>query len=396
MKIEFTTGKFIKQKIELQDNVAFLVGGSGTGKTQILKSLEGGFRGKNKNFFVNDREVHSGEFQVIFLQDQFDLKEETKLTKTSNFRNQVLKKINQLFLEHSEYQKITDQISGISLNVGQMINQIFEQNMTAITQPQIQLKFKTEKINLENIVDHLLEIHLQNSYDQTAIDPKILNHFLARMLIFNILKVGINEEDNKRPIVVLFDGPEIYTNPRTMFEMNQAIKTMIQDSNFYFIFATNSATCLRDFSNSCSKIHFLKENSLFKINDLNHKLTLATGLFHFSSNDGYQKWEQYWCEFQDIFTKQDLEKEKNFFYSNVFELFFQLIYFSDYELHFQRKNTNNNFFSLNIEKRKIFVTSDLKTILILLQFLPMFFDSWKFDSELNKKMKKINIFLKKQ
>lgn len=93
-KIQFTNHIFNKQNIKIKNNLAIIVGDSRSGKTEILNTLEQGLKGKINEFYVDEQKVNNDSFQVIYLQEYFNLKENLKLNKTSTLRNLLIQNIN--------------------------------------------------------------------------------------------------------------------------------------------------------------------------------------------------------------------------------------------------------------------------------------------------------------
>lgn len=247
MEITFTNKLFTKQKIVFSDHLGVLIGKHGSGKTTILDSLETGLKGKTRDFFVNNQTVKPGDFQTIYIKDHFDLKEEIKLTKSSPFRNQILKTINYHLLKKDQYQDLTAKIQKLALAVETTITELFAKNLKAITNENIVLKFGTEKINLENIVDRLLSIELFDQKQELFLNNTTFNKFLLRMVVFSVLQNSVDQNDQQRPIFLLFDNPELYTNLNTMIQLITILKKLLQKTNFFLLFASNSINFLLHF-----------------------------------------------------------------------------------------------------------------------------------------------------
>lgn len=287
MKIEFSNHIFTKQILQLSDSVAFLMGKNGVGKTTILETFYQGFRGKLKDFLVNDTAVGAADYQVLYLKDDFDLKEEVKFTRSSPFRIHLMHRVNQLLLEQKKYTGITEQVKDLSQAVSKIINHLFADQLHALTDPQIELQFNTQKITLENIIDQLLEVHLFDSKNEKPLESKGLNRFLLRMLVFNVLRSALNENDLQRPIIILFDHPELYTTPQTIQVLNIVLKELLQKPNFFCIIASNSPSYIANFCPPLPSLHFVKNSQISAIHKADTIMQKAIAVHAFLQTNEY-------------------------------------------------------------------------------------------------------------
>ena len=336
--IELTNHLFTKQKIVFHNHLAVLIGQHRSGKTTVLTTLFEGFKAKHRDFFVNDHSVNVSDFQVVYLKDHFSLKDEIKLTKTSPFRNHILKNINQNLLNQEKYQKVSAEIQTLALAMESALNDVFANNLNALTHEDIILKFDVHKINLENIIDHLLEIKLFNQKTQTVLEDKNFNHFLARMLIFNVLRSTVDEKDQQRPIIILFDNPEIYTTLKTMQQMNTILRELIQKEQIYLVIASNSVEYLTNLHCRLEHINWLKENTIHHFTNLDVILQEAVGNHAYLTNKEYEDLDKYHSHFNQIFDTHDLQQEWKTFY-DINWSYFLTAFFVD--CIFLKENTQN-------------------------------------------------------
>lgn len=393
MKIEFSNHIFTKQTLQLSDSVAFLMGKNGVGKTAILETFYQGFRGKLKDFSVNDVAVGAADYQVLYLKDDFDLKEEIKFTRTSPFRNHLIHQVNQLLLEQKKYAGITEQVKDLSQAVAKIINHLFANQLHALTDPQIELQFNTQKITLENIIDQLLEVHLFDSKNEKPLESKGLNRFLLRMLVFNVLRSALNENDLQRPIIILFDHPELYTTPQTIQALNTILKELLQKPNFFCIIASNSPSYIANFCPALPSLHFVKNSQIFAIHKADSIMQKAIAAHAFLQTDEYDDWNWYWRDFQKVFNSEDLQKEWKFFFMNVYYAFLEQTYFDS--IHLQDSGSQFKSSANIAETKSIIYTSNLKNLLFNYFLLTPLNISLSWDSITLKNYPKLTLFFKK-
>ena len=308
-EVEITNTFFQKQKIYFHDRLAILIGGHCSGKTTVLETLEDGFDGKNPHFLVNNEKVTKSDFQVMYLKDHFSLKEEIKLNKTSPFRQHIVKAINRHLLAQDKYQRVVDGIKQLSQEIEKVISELFSDNLHALTNKNITLKFDTDDINLEHIIE-LLEVHLFDQKKQTVLKDNSYNQFLLRMVVFNVLRVVVDEKDNQRPIIVLFDNPELYTTLKTSSQLNVILQKLMENTNFYLVFASNSVEYLTSLPHSIKSLNWLRESQIVHFDRTDDLLQKGVAIYHFLLNDQYQNFDDYFENFNAIFdTKKDLPKE---------------------------------------------------------------------------------------
>lgn len=254
-EVEFSTNLFHKQKIRFHNRLAILVGKHYAGKTTILDTLKEGFSGKSANFLVNNQRVGHADFQVMHLKDHFNLTEEIKFNKNSAFRKHFLLKINEHLLAQNKYPQVIADIKKLAMNIEKVINELFGNNLHALTNRNILLKFNVEKINLEHIISELLDIQLFDDKNQITLKETAFNQFLLRMIVFNVLKTAVDENDQQRPIIILFDNPELYTNLKTSKQLNAILQQLMQQQQFYFVLASSSVDYLTNLPHAIASLN---------------------------------------------------------------------------------------------------------------------------------------------
>lgn len=224
-KIQFTNHIFDKQNIKIKNNLAIIIGDSRSGKTEILNTLEQGLKGKINEFYVDEQKVNNDSFQVIHLQEYFNLKENLKLNKTSTLRNLLIQNINKNVINSNQkkYQKIIIKLTELHENFYELLSEssLNLLNKTDGINNNLQLKANLEIFSINNIIDKLLKIQIINNETNNIIDEENYSHFMLRVLLFNILKNSLDLNDKLRPIIILIDLPELYGTPKILFELNK-------------------------------------------------------------------------------------------------------------------------------------------------------------------------------
>lgn len=239
-KILFSNGIFDQQTLQVKDRVCFIIGDNNSGKTQILNTLATGFKGKSKQFKVDNQYVNSGDYQVVFLKEFFDIQNEIKITRTSEFRNEILKVLNKFTIDDNRYEILLKKLQKISNEVEEVISDNLTNKLFAITNQEIKLKTKLELNSLENVVDKLLKINICDTKNNNEIiDDSNYSRFILRMLILNILASYV-EQDDLRPIIFLIDLPELYGTPKMLCKINNFLKNLLAKNNNYLFITTNS------------------------------------------------------------------------------------------------------------------------------------------------------------
>lgn len=376
-EVEITNTFFQKQKIYFHDRLAILIGGHCSGKTTVLETLEDGFDGKNPHFLVNNEKVTKSDFQVMYLKDHFSLKEEIKLNKTSPFRQHIVKAINRHLLAQDKYQRVVDGIKQLSQEIEKVISELFSDNLHALTNKNITLKFDTDDINLEHIIE-LLEVHLFDQKKQTVLKDNSYNQFLLRMVVFNVLRVVVDEKDNQRPIIVLFDNPELYTTLKTSSQLNVILQKLMENTNFYLVFASNSVEYLTSLPHSIKSLNWLRESQIVHFDRTDDLLQKGVAIYHFLLNDQYQNFDDYFENFNAIFdTKKDLPKEWELFYRFQYNYLLKAFFFD--EVVFQEVDAQKgSYLSTTVQKDTYQLQATYALPIISICLLISFFDHLNF------------------
>ena len=375
--VQFKTSFFVNQKIKFHNNLAVLLGKHYAGKTTVLNTLSEGFAGKKADFLVNNQRVSSSDFQVIYLRDDLDFEKEIRITKTSPFRHNIFKAINSYLLSQEKYQEITNKIQDLALFIESVVTGLFAKKLKALTNDDVVLKFDVRKINLENIVDNLLNVDIFDLKKQENMDENSFNQFLKRMLIFNVLKMATDENDFKRPIVVLIDNPELYTDLKTAKQLNAILKQLM-DKNCYLVLSSNSVEYLVDFA-QVQSLNWLNGSEVLHFDSPNTFLKKGIAVYQFLLNDKYSDWFSYFDNFDHIFLEEDLDREWSYFFANVFSFFLQGLFLDQVVLSetssLEQKQLLTEF---QLEKLvgKFFLP--IRTVCLLV----VFFIHWKIDYKL--------------
>lgn len=396
-QLQFTnTPFFANQKIYFHNRLAILIGKHCAGKTTVLELLNQGLRCQKSNLLVNNQKVKINDFQVMYLKDRFNLNDEIKLNKKSILRNHILKTINQNLLTHTKYQKVIGEIKELALAIEKTIAELFGDNLHALTNKNILLKFGVDKINLEHIIDELLEIYLFDATKQTHLKEQTFNQFLLRMVVFNILKTAMDEEDDKRPIIVLFDNAELYTSLKTSNQLNTILQQLLTKSNFYLVLASNSVEYLTTLDHSIKSLNWLWEQQIFHFDKIDLILQQGVAMHQFLLNNRYADWTTYNNDFDRIFDpKNDLPREWAYFYRFDYGYFLKT-FFLDQVL-FEEVSDTNSYSIVKIQPhtQQLHATYSLslKSICLLASFFKHFGLHFAFSEQLLEQRKKICSFL---
>lgn len=230
-EIKFSDSFFTEETIQFHNNMAIIIGANGSGKTTLLNTLERGFKGKSNKFIIDNEPIAIDDYQIIYLKEYFNLKENLKLTKTSGFRNDLIQNINQAIITKSniKYKFLLKNLENIEKDFLELLNQSYFRNENAIKN-QLSLKPLVESFSVNNLVDKMLKIQIYDKNNENIIDEDNYSHFFLRILLFNILKNTLQQKDKLRPIVILFDLPELYGTPKVLYQINQYLKQINQNT----------------------------------------------------------------------------------------------------------------------------------------------------------------------
>ncbi|WP_346350393.1 hypothetical protein [Spiroplasma endosymbiont of Calodromius spilotus] len=366
-KILFSNHIFDMQTLNVQDNVCFILGDNSSGKTQILNTLHSGFKGKTKTVKVDEQYINAGDYQVVFLKEFFDIQTEIKISRTSEFRNEIIKILNKFTINDDKYKILLKKLSKISNEIETIINDNFISNLSSIANENIKLRTKLELNSLENVIDKLLKIDIydEKRADNSIIDDSNYSRFILRMLILNILSSYL-EQDNYRPIVFLIDLPELYGTPKLLVKVNSFLKKMTMENNVFLFIATNSPWYLENFCPPIESINLIKKQNIYKFNNSEKTImeaVIMNSFYESSSND----FVWYKSNIGRVFEAEDLIKEKQYFYNYGFSYFTNAIFTDEVILIYKKQNCLKN------ENNYIFyVATELKIQLMLFYLLQKF------------------------
>ncbi len=348
-KIQFTNHIFDKQNIKIKNNLAIIIGDSRSGKTEILNTLEQGLKGKINEFYVDEQKVNNDSFQVIHLQEYFNLKENLKLNKTSTLRNLLIQNINKNVINSNQkkYQKIIIKLTELHENFYELLSEssLNLLNKTDGINNNLQLKANLEIFSINNIIDKLLKIQIINNETNNIIDEENYSHFMLRVLLFNILKNSLDLNDKLRPIIILIDLPELYGTPKILFELNKWFNKLLT-KNITLIIVSNSPEYLISLKPSLNSINLITNNSITSIENLSLIIKNAIILFSFwesNQRDLISYKNSLFCLIDD----EDVKNEKKYIYENILEHIIKSLFADEVNLTINKlKNVSNEKYAI--------------------------------------------------
>jgi hypothetical protein len=191
-KFVINSGKFSKQRFSFFNNLMVIYGQSGEEKSLLLNNIAKGFRGQLKNnFLFNDQPVSIGDYQVVYLNDTFDINDEFKMTKSNPLRDEILKFINNSIIYQGK-ETFSSRLDGIGMELNDLISSLF---VNVENNPLVKnLEFKTA-LNLqsiETIIDKFLKVTVYDNDLNNEIDTSKINKFTIRMLLFKLLHLYVD------------------------------------------------------------------------------------------------------------------------------------------------------------------------------------------------------------
>ncbi|WP_308149847.1 ATP-binding protein [Spiroplasma sp. AdecLV25b] len=282
-KIQFSNHIFEKQTINFDNNLAIIIGESGSGKTEILNTLEQGLKGKLHEFYVDEQQVDDDIYQIIYLREYFNIKESLKLGKTSPLRNSLVQNINRNIIntDNEKYQNIITKLEEIHDNFNSLLKETtFETLNKSQINNSLLLNGNLEPFSINNIIDKLLKLQIFNNDTKNIIDEDNYSHFMLRILLFNILKNTLDFNDKLRPTIILFDLPELYGTPKILHELNVWLNKLLSDS-ITIIIVSNNPEYLLSLKPSLISINLIKHNTINGIKNLTKIIKDAIVLFSF-------------------------------------------------------------------------------------------------------------------
>lgn len=378
-KIVFSNHIFENQSLSVYNNLSFIIGDNGSGKTQILNTLSLGFQGKSKTFKVDGQSVLNGQYQVVFLQEFFDIQTEIKINRTSQFRNEILKVLNKFTIKNEKYEDLMKKIDNLNYDIESIVNDNFANNFSSIVNSNIKLKAKLELNSLENIVDKLLKINIYdtNGFENKIIDDSNYSRFILRMLILNILYSYL-EVDKQRPLIFLIDLPELYGTPKLLMQVNNFLKKLLQKGNIFVFITTNSPWYLENFCPYIESINFINNKQIYKINDSKKIIFNAIVMYSYFTSDSTD-FIWYKSNIKSVIEDQDIEEEIKQFYEQSYTYLVKIFFTHSFILSskFQKDILleNNDYI--------VYIFTDFKIQLILFYISKYFNIKCKFDKNMS-------------
>lgn len=341
-KIKFSDTFLNEQIIQLHNNMAIIIGNNGCGKTNLLNILEKGFKGKSNKFTIDDNPISIDEYQVIYLKEYFNLKENLKLTKSSPLRNDLIQNINQslLKLNNNKYNFLIKNLEKIEKDFLDILYYSYFQNNDYIKN-HLYLKPTLENFSINNLIDKMLKIQIYDKNTENIIDEENYSHFFLRILLFNILNNTLQQKDKLRPIVILFDLPELYGTPKLLYQINIYLKKINKNNNTIIIIVSNSPEYLKLLNINLLAINLISDKKIYFIKDFEKIIREAIICYSFCDSN-IQELAIYKSNLNSLIDKEDIIKETNYIEKQLYNKIINSLFADQTELWFEDLIKNNN------------------------------------------------------
>lgn len=359
-KIQFSNHIFEKQIINFDNNLAIIIGESGSGKTEILNTLEQGLKGKLHEFYVDEQQVDHDGYQIVYLKEYFNIKESLKLGKTSPLRNSLVQNINKNIINASDdkYQNIIKKLEEVHENFNSLLNTTtFEKLNKSQINNSLTLKANLESFSINNIIDKLLKLQIVNNDTNNIIDEDNYSHFMLRILLFNILKNTLDFNDKLRPTIILFDLPELYGTPKILHQLNVWLNKLLNDS-ITIIIVSNSPEYLVSLNPSLTSINLIKNNNINSITNFTKIIKDAIILFSFYESK-HKDLILYKSNLMPLLEDKDIEKEKMYINNQIYEIIIKSLFFEKIILTTKEKKEIKN------EKFNLKYVSNIRNLIFI-------------------------------
>lgn len=342
-QIQFSNNFFTEQTIQLYNNIAIIVGDNGVGKTSLLNTLEKGFKGKNNRFTVDNEPVSIDNYQVIYLKEYFNLKEHLKLTKTSSFRNDLIQNVNQTLIttKDDKYKDLSKNLEKIENDFLEILNKLYFWNSDNNITNHLVLKPVIESFSISNLIDKMLKIQIYDKNIENIIDEENYSHLFLRILLFNILNNTLRQKDKLRPIVILFDLPELYGTPKLLHQINNYLRKINQENNTIIIIVSNSPEYLKLLKPNLLAINLITQQGILFIRNFEKIIREAIICFSFCDSD-IKDLSIYKNDLNPLIYKEDIEKEINYIENYLYEKIINSLFANQVELWFRELIKTNN------------------------------------------------------
>ncbi|AGM26523.1 hypothetical protein SSYRP_v1c09360 [Spiroplasma syrphidicola EA-1] len=374
------------QTFKLYDNKLLIMGDNNSGKTRLLNKLSNGFLGKDSTFHIDDKQIGFGDYQVVYLKEKMELVEEIKLIKTSDFRNKLIKSINEIILNNNKYSQTLDLIKKINdlFNFLLLETDLISNNNTLINSSLL-LKSNFSNVSIEGFIDKLLKFDIYNN-EELLIDATKYSSYHLRILLLNILVKYSDINDKLRPVVFIIDQPELYGTINSLWQLINDIKNLINEKSIT-ILASNCPILYNFFIDELEQVVFLKNNKINSFEFIKSIVAKTISIYAFLDSDSCE-YEVFLKDLSYVLTDEDIVFEKNKYLKN--NMFFILHAINCKKLFLKISainlfNITNDMFCLELSKENIiFVYLFLKNLdieLILENDIKIFFDkcNWLFN-----------------
>lgn len=372
-KIEFTNYFFKQKSLNVNNNISVIIGDHNSGKTNILNTLEMGFRGKLSEFFVDYKPVAAGDYQVIYFDVNLNIKDNLKFNKTSLLRKYFLIKLNNRKYNNKTYQKLEAKISEIENEMNIFLEDKFTNKICSLINKNIILKSNLT-FSLDNLLDKFLKLEIFDKETENNINKENYNNFIIRTILFKILESSL-EKDDARPIIILIDLPELYGSPKSWRLFSKYLNSFMKKKIFVFI-ATNNPHFLCFLISNPMSINLIKNtNKIIKIENFEELIKDCIILDNFLKNTKELDFFNYKNKLIYLIEKKDIEKEITFFKKEVlqnllFSLFSDFVFIKIYEFEIKKSYSSSSTDKENLYKYEVNISK--KQAIFLMIFLEKF------------------------
>jgi hypothetical protein len=154
------------------------------------------------------------DYQVVFLNESFDIKENLKLSKNSFLKQLFVVKFNYLKWNDESFKAINKNLENLRTEINALLQEKLLTDINSVTENNVNLEGKILTLSFENLIEKFLKLNLLDKNNNTIIDDENYSLFRLRMLLFNIIENDIRK-DELRPIIILLDLPELYGTPQS-------------------------------------------------------------------------------------------------------------------------------------------------------------------------------------
>jgi hypothetical protein len=313
-KFVINSGKFSKQRFSFFNNLMVIYGQSGEEKSLLLNNIAKGFRGQLKNnFLFNDQQVSIGDYQVVYLNDTFDINDEFKMTKSNPLRDEILKFINNSIIYQGK-ETFSSRLDGIGMELNDLISSLF---VNVENNPLVKnLEFKTA-LNLqsiETIIDKFLKVTVYDNDLNNEIDTSKINKFTIRMLLFKLLHLYVDWNDELRNVIFILDLPFMGSDIRSTIQLLNYFNSLI-NKKARIIFTVNNPDVFHHLPLDIRHINYVSAGINKKVDKIDSIIKNAICLASFLESEEHDL-VIYKNDFLKVFDENDIKNEINYFNQN--------------------------------------------------------------------------------